>query len=231
MPGYNHYDSCTCGWCSGGGGYSVTPVYAVLTQIHKTWDHDDFCRPTTCPHCGDEVFFVRHNGGSVWFDPPLGPPWDKHGCFDDLYPAACFRTELRENKVAAVFGVVTEIEVVPGEISGRVVVKCSDGSTVEKILHPRLAAATYIGALVFVERSKDSVRFVPVKWKERSRIQPIHGSRITLDRVDYVWRGHWLSCQDNIIVSTALQQRLNDAFRNDFADSSDDDVAGKSTQD
>jgi len=29
------------------------------------------------------VFFIRHNGGSVWVDPPLGWPWDKHGC---MYP-------------------------------------------------------------------------------------------------------------------------------------------------
>ncbi|MET4027768.1 endogenous inhibitor of DNA gyrase (YacG/DUF329 family) [Marinobacter sp. MBR-99] len=39
------------------------------------------CFSTTCPECGDEVFFIRHNGGSVWLDPPLGWPWYKHGCF------------------------------------------------------------------------------------------------------------------------------------------------------
>jgi hypothetical protein len=27
------------------------------------------------------VYFVRHNGGSVWFD-SLGWPWEKHPCFD-----------------------------------------------------------------------------------------------------------------------------------------------------
>jgi hypothetical protein len=45
----------------------------------------DFAIPITCPKCGDQVFFVRHNGGSVWFD-YLGDPWLKHPCFDD--PAA-----------------------------------------------------------------------------------------------------------------------------------------------
>ena len=44
---------------------------------------DDFCRPTKCPLCGATVFFIRHNGGSVWLDPPLGWPWPKHACFDD----------------------------------------------------------------------------------------------------------------------------------------------------
>lgn len=27
------------------------------------------------------VYFVQHNGGSVWFD-ELGQPWPKHPCFD-----------------------------------------------------------------------------------------------------------------------------------------------------
>jgi hypothetical protein len=42
----------------------------------------DRCVFTYCPKCEGEVYFVRHNGGSVWFD-SLGRPWPKHGCFDD----------------------------------------------------------------------------------------------------------------------------------------------------
>lgn len=42
----------------------------------------DFAVPTKCPKCGQPVFFVRHNKGSVWFD-ELGSPWWKHGCFED----------------------------------------------------------------------------------------------------------------------------------------------------
>ena len=42
----------------------------------------DRAAPTRCPKCGDAVFFVRHNGGSVWFD-QLGDPWLRHACFDD----------------------------------------------------------------------------------------------------------------------------------------------------
>jgi len=44
--------------------------------------HESTCFCTNCPKCGEEVFFIRHNGGSVWIDPPLGPPWTKHACFD-----------------------------------------------------------------------------------------------------------------------------------------------------
>lgn len=42
---------------------------------------EDVCHPTSCPKCSVRVYFVRHNGGSVWFD-DLGQPWPKHGCFD-----------------------------------------------------------------------------------------------------------------------------------------------------
>lgn len=37
---------------------------------------------TDCPRCSSEVLFIRHNGGSVWIDPPPGPPWYKHPCFE-----------------------------------------------------------------------------------------------------------------------------------------------------
>lgn len=41
------------------------------------------CWRTKCPRCGDSpIYFVRHNGGSVWFD-ELGQPWPIHGCFAD----------------------------------------------------------------------------------------------------------------------------------------------------
>lgn len=53
------------------------------------------CFSTQCPGCGDEVFFIRHNGGSVWIDPPLGPPWYKHACF-----ATSLSSETRTTLVA-----------------------------------------------------------------------------------------------------------------------------------
>lgn len=46
-----------------------------LSQFYR-----DRAASTTCPTCHEKVFFVRHNGGSVWFD-TLGEPWAKHECF------------------------------------------------------------------------------------------------------------------------------------------------------
>jgi hypothetical protein len=65
-----------CGWSGSSSYVSDGPEYR-----HSVYVSDDFTRPTTCPKCGAHVFFVRHNGGSVWFD-ELGWPWPKHGCFD-----------------------------------------------------------------------------------------------------------------------------------------------------
>lgn len=38
---------------------------------------EDFCRPTSCTYCGQRIFFIRHNGGSVWIE-KLEWPWPKH---------------------------------------------------------------------------------------------------------------------------------------------------------
>jgi hypothetical protein len=68
------------GWtCSGYGGSAVND-YAGYSRSDKSR-----CYQTKCPECGDGVYFIRHNGGSVWIDPPLGPPWYKHPCMDKTY--------------------------------------------------------------------------------------------------------------------------------------------------
>jgi hypothetical protein len=41
---------------------------------------EKICYPTKCPKCGSSIYFIKHNGGSVWLD-ELGWPWPKHKCF------------------------------------------------------------------------------------------------------------------------------------------------------
>jgi len=62
------------------------------------------CFLTNCPKCGRDVYFVRHNGGSVWIDPPLGPPWDKHPCLDDRTPS-----KVGDNLILSAYGFPKEI--------------------------------------------------------------------------------------------------------------------------
>jgi hypothetical protein len=78
------------GGCSGD--YSTfrannyTEVEGRNFEISKLYSSDytekDFCQPTKCPKCEQKVFFIRHNGGSVWID-ELGYPWTKHPCMDN----------------------------------------------------------------------------------------------------------------------------------------------------
>lgn len=69
------------------------PIHSEGGCIHpgnsKVFDYSGYtissesnCFCTSCPVCKGEVYFIRHNGGSVWIDPPLGPPWFKHACFE-----------------------------------------------------------------------------------------------------------------------------------------------------
>jgi hypothetical protein len=129
--GWNHSPGCTCGWGGEGhsgrspGGFTTHPLGCF------SWQHrdEDFCRPTKCPRCGASVFFVRHNGGSVWFD-ELGHPWPKHECFsEDPYVIQLRRLLTSPGQV---FGVVIETETTrPGE-GGRIVVRCSNRTLIDQ---------------------------------------------------------------------------------------------------
>lgn len=90
---------------------------------------DGLSYPTRCPKCKAEVFFVRHNGGCVWLDPPLGWPWPKHDC---LYASTTTLVDPTQFPPGfspstgqyATLGVVTAIRQRP---SLRVEVACHDG--------------------------------------------------------------------------------------------------------
>lgn len=66
----------TQGACIKPGNSKVTDYSGYTVSPEST------CFCTHCPTCKNEVYFIRHNGGSVWIDPPLGPPWFKHSCFE-----------------------------------------------------------------------------------------------------------------------------------------------------
>src|SRR5579883_2452996 len=85
---WNHSPGCTCGFGGeghlggGGGNWHGVMTYTPAARSSRVWEHDrDYTHPTRCPECGADVYFIRHNGGSVWVD-ELGWPWPKHACFD-----------------------------------------------------------------------------------------------------------------------------------------------------
>src|SRR4051812_46758521 len=78
------------------------------------------------------VFFVRHNGWSVWFD-SLGWSWPKYACFDDSGFGASLRLSLSTVDCP---GTSSRIGMVPQTLdarygeSRRVEVRCADGPVV-----------------------------------------------------------------------------------------------------
>lgn len=149
----------------GGGRHECSSGYSNQTSsvsrtvfLYTYKESDDFCRPTKCPHCGEEVFFVRHNGGSVWFD-SLGKPWPKHRCFDE----SSYQTSLRfilpvsEAIQSPNLGLVIRIKNQPPGFFARIdvylmVVKCENGEFVFVHINGIKEPDTVIGSLVIVSR-------------------------------------------------------------------------------
>jgi hypothetical protein len=55
-------------------------LFGSCARHSESTDVKSTTRLINCPMCQGEVFFIRHNGGSVWVD-ELGHPWPKHHCF------------------------------------------------------------------------------------------------------------------------------------------------------
>ena len=77
------------GWCQGA--YSSSGVRSDTGSVA----FNDLCRKTICPQCGEDVFFIRHNGGSVWVD-SLGWPWPKHSCMDRITEPPWYKYFLKQ---------------------------------------------------------------------------------------------------------------------------------------
>lgn len=221
MPGHNHYPSCNCGWCSGGwggGGGNTQPLRTVHPIGTRTsWDASDFCRPSKCPICGDQVFFVRHNGGSVWFD-ELGPPWPKHACFDEGYTGRALRTVLERDNLEDThkdFGIVTETEVIIPCERGRIVIVCSNGLRIENVYDTNWDLVALAGSLVVistdVDTSKHQLHRVSYSSYGGWRSPPslVAGVKLFYEGQKYILRGSkWCSVPGYSIVSTSMQEKI-----------------------
>ena len=172
--GLNHAPNCKCGF---GGDTSALEDAAfrglAFTKVsdergwHTYPNEEDFCRPTRCPECDADVFFVRHNGGSVWLDPPLGWPWYKHPClYRDDQRRADERSALVDPNTplpqGSIFGVIIHQSWEPDEMTAVAVVQCQDErDCVFRFLQPKGQKRVIAGELVAVsekDRTVTSVR-------------------------------------------------------------------------
>lgn len=107
---------------------------------------------TTCPKCGAPVYFVRHNGGSVWFD-SLGPPWPKHECFVDDTAGSSVRKRLADREVKYNFllvGVVVETVITHPGRGGKVIIEYGDRQRFEDEIIASADLTELPGSLVIV---------------------------------------------------------------------------------
>lgn len=138
---------------------------------YKSHSSDSFCRQTSCPRCGDRVLFIRHNGGSVYIEPPPGAPWQRHEkCFPRESGAG--RTLVADSYLSdgsadgKTIAVVTRAEVHLRGTDTILHLQYEDGSqaTVRVV-----GVAELQGELVLCDYDKMELRF----WKSRTQFYRI----------------------------------------------------------
>jgi hypothetical protein len=139
-----------------------------------------------CPVCSKDVFFfAAHNGGRVFFDPPLGPPWPKHPCTISEKATLSRTTVPEEQYVESQQVESLSYEVYP-QLTGSVIVLEIDGqekaySTLYEFEQPHLERVWPItnsrGAITAL--SLLTVEFEPVELPVRARRLPVAMSQST----------------------------------------------------
>lgn len=104
MPGFNHYPSCGCGWCTSYGRTAVviwnsdqSNAQLVLKQ-HGADKSRAACfinHNARCPRCNERVFYYQNQYGSRVFFDELAPLWTKHPCTDNRAPSGATRLGFR----------------------------------------------------------------------------------------------------------------------------------------
>lgn len=106
----------------------------------------NFCRSTPCPKCGDEVFFARYNGGSVWFD-SLGWPWPKHACFDSVEFAMAVGFDKADE---ILLGLVLSVNTVSKKRGREMLVVLEDKREIKYLMEFPHPSGNVVGDLVIV---------------------------------------------------------------------------------
>lgn len=125
---------------------------------------DSQCIKTNCAQCGAAVFFIRHNGGSVFIDPPLGPPWDRHPCMprkqagavatqaQDTFYVSPEARELLIRVRGLITGVVTQAEVLPGQHGAMLTIAVAQAEPL--VLLMRSPSTYFLGKMVILRPAK-----------------------------------------------------------------------------
>ncbi len=145
------------GACSGTGGVDGG------AQVQRSAESS--CVRTLCRTCKKPVYFIRYNGGSVWIDPPLGPPWDRHPCMESrtLRSGAIVAKSLGAEigpdlagmlggKGRAIIGVVVKSEISTGR--KETILSLAVAQPEELVLLIKGGADSFLGNIVVVDGAK-----------------------------------------------------------------------------
>ena len=174
---HGHHSGCLCGW--GGEGHSgrnpngfrgFGHFVETTKQGFSLRDQTNLCCPSKCRHCGAAVYFVRHNGGSVWFD-ELGKPWRKHPCYDKHVRDAIenfagweatnyTHQELVRSAAAlpdAILGIISDVLLREREVGNFVTITTQQGRKFHAYAPHHLLPYQIIGALVLVSALNETI--------------------------------------------------------------------------
>jgi hypothetical protein len=187
---WNHGANCRCGWGGDGHagvrtatGVSAGPVIRtyVAGELQRKgvglwivdYPRENFCRPTSCPECGCRVYFVRHNGGSVWFD-SLGWPWPKHGCFDRMATrprhiagldfVRCLR-DAAADEPASMLCLILEGEGTATTRGRAYLVRCSDERELHILLPAFWAPTHFVGQFALIDLEGHSLTILETEQR------------------------------------------------------------------
>jgi hypothetical protein len=174
-----------------GGGCGGSARSEVNDYAGYNRSKESCCFLTNCPECSRNVYFIRHNGGSVWIDPPLGPPWYKHPCMDNTYVAAKGRSPVVTESALARFkqrdgliiGIVKEAEA--SALKRCSLINIETGKDQSIILLMKNNAGFLVGRLVLYDQRGKSVSWVEkddytFRVIARLKPQPVRPSSLVL---------------------------------------------------
>ena len=150
------------GSCVYGGAASNLRDFSGYTRCD-----DSSCFQTACPQCGENVYFIRHNGGSVWIDAPLGPPWYKHPCLNqqgDTSPTkktaliSDYNLSRYKEDDELIIGVVKEAEISRDEEFSLINIETGEAENFYLLMKNK--AGFLVGRVVILEQKTNLVRCI-----------------------------------------------------------------------
>lgn len=173
------------GGCGGRSGSSDVRDFSGFVSSNESE-----CFQTHCPSCNGSVFFIRHNGGSVWVEPPLGPPWLKHACMEDeptngdrIRASLIFPDELAtyDSPEGLLIGVVKAAETA----ASCTILQIESGASETLFLLIKNNAGFLVGRIVVVDPSASVVRWIENASYTFSIIAPLRaGEKCVQQRVN-----------------------------------------------